>query len=309
MMERCPEWCVVIALVGGGQEIYDGEAGLAEWGRALARHRTAWAAWVPSEALEGGTGMARQRLFNETNGEGLTVIRQDALHLAISKRSLRAERYAEWVNLVVTAQADAASLVAAELSEYPVILVRDLSEARVLVRANANAALRVDLLASSGAIRLRAEGIEVSAEFRGGIKFPDWFLRPLGDVRSSSQLEVAATEFECQGLELDWCCVCWGGDFVMKPGSASWEFRRVRSPAGKAPQWYGETSADTREFIRNKYRVLLTRARIGAVVFVPGGDSADLTREPAVFDATASFLLRCGAINGSLSASRSAPVA
>src|SRR5439155_24812599 len=132
---------------------------------------------------------------------------------------------------------------------------------------------------------------------------------PVGDVRSSSQLEVAATEFECQGLELDWCCVCWGGDFVMKPGSASWEFRRVRSPAGKAPQWYGETSADTREFIRNKYRVLLTRARIGAVVFVPGGDSADLTREPAVFDATASFLLRCGAINGSLSASRSAPVA
>jgi DUF2075 family protein len=298
-----------MALVGGGQEIYDGEAGLAEWGRALASHGKAWAAWVPSEALEGGIGMARQRLFNGTNGEGLTVIRQDPLHLAVSKRSLRAERYAEWVNLVVTAQADLASSVAAELSEYPVVLVRELSEARGLIRDHVDTDLRVGLLASSGATRLRAEGVEVSAEFRGGIRFPDWFLRPAGDVRSSSQLEVAATEFECQGLELDWCCLCWGGDFVMKPGAVSWEFRRVRSPAGKAPQWYNETSDDTREFIRNKYRVLLTRARIGVVIFVPRGDTADLTREPAVFDATGSFLLRCGAIDGGLSSSRSALIA
>jgi hypothetical protein len=203
------------------------------------------------------------------------------------------------VNLVVTAQAEDAAAVAHELAEYPVMLVRELSEARKIIRGYADAELRVGLLASSGGVRLRAEGVEVSAEFRGGINFPDWFLRPLGDVRSSSQLEVAATEFECQGLELDWCCVCWGGDFVMAQDSApDWEFRRVRSPAGRSPRWYSESSADTREFTRNKYRVLLTRARIGVVIFVPRGDPSDSTRDPAIFDATANFLVRCGAIDG-----------
>ena len=296
VMERCPDWCVVIALVGGGQEIHDGEAGLAEWGRALVHRSGAWTAWVPAEALDGGTGVARQRLFNNADDDGVAIVRQNALHLAISKRSLRAERYAEWVNLVVSGQAGAAASIAAELAEYPVLLVRDLAAARALIRHYADNDLRVGLLASSGAARLRGEGVEVSAEFRGGIKFPDWFLRPLGDIRSSSQLEVAATEFECQGLELDWCCVCWGGDFIIAPNAAGWQFRRIRSPAGKSPRWYSEQSSDTQEFLRNKYRVLLTRARFGVVLFVPRGDSADQTREPAIFDATADFLIRCGAV-------------
>jgi hypothetical protein len=182
------------------------------------------------------------------------------------------------------------------MAEFPVFVTRDLRKAREILREHCPAELRCGLLASSGAVRLRADGIEVSADFRNGIAFPDWFLRPTGDIRSSSQLEVAATEFECQGLELDWCCVCWGGDFVMVPSVQDWRFRKLRAPAGRSPQWYAEMSPDTCEFARNKYRVLLTRARVGVVIFVPSGDASDSTRERSMFDCTTDFLTHCGAI-------------
>jgi len=298
LMERCPEWCVVVALVGGGQEIHTGEAGLEEWGKALETRTLPWTVWAPNEALAGGTGSAGHRLFTGAVRQGLNVVRYDELHLSVSKRCMRAERYAEWVNHVVSGNSEMASQVAREMSEFPVFLTRDLSRARELVGAHAGEELRCGLLASSGAVRLRAEGIDVSPEFRGGIDFPDWFLRPTGDIRSSSQLEVAATEFECQGLELDWCCVCWGNDFVMTPDSARWEFQRLRSPGGIAPKWYSEDSAEVREFVRNKYRVLLTRARTGVVIFVPRGSCSDATQPPSGFDATVDFLLRCGAVLG-----------
>ena len=293
VMEKC-DWCVVVALVGGGQEIHDGEAGLAEWGRALSRRGTGWEIWASPVAIGGGAAVARQRLFEESNLPP-SVSKVADLHLSVGKRSYRAEKYADWVNHVVGGDADAAREVAAELSEYPVWLTRELSTARRVLRQYAGDDLHSGLLASSGAVRLRADGIEVSPGFRDGIKFPDWYLRPTKDIRSSNQLEVAATEFECQGLELDWCGVCWGGDFVVMPETAEWQFRCVRMPAGKLPKWYVEKSAEKREFMQNKYRVLLTRARIGVVLFIPAGDEHDQTREPAIFGATADFLERCGA--------------
>ena len=295
LMERCPNWCVVVALVGGGQEIHRGEAGLGAWGEALTGRNLSWNVWASNDALEGGVGNAGQRLFSNTPN-GVDVFRQDDLHLSISKRCFRAERYAEWVNHVVNGNAEAARGLASELSEFPVFVARDLPKARELVRRHADAGLRCGLLASSGAVRLRADGIEVSPEFRGGIKFADWFLRPTGDIRSSSQLEVAATEFECQGLELDWCCVCWGSDFVVAPNGGGWQFQRLRAPGGAAPRWNSEEDAGVREFIRNKYRVLLTRARAGIVIFVPRGSDTDSTRPRESFNATAEFLRLCGAV-------------
>ena len=293
VMEKC-EWCVVIALVGGGQEIHDGEAGLAEWGRALASREAKWEVWTPPEAIGGGVAVARQRLFADGQIPAF-AIEKSALHLAVAKRSFRAERYADWVNRVIANDVNDARKIAEELSEYPIWVTRDLSAAKRLLREHAGDELRAGLLASSGAVRLRADGIEVSPDFRNGINWPDWFLRPTGDIRSSSQLEVSATEFECQGLELDWCGICWGGDFVVMPGTANWDFRRVRTPAGKRPRWYFEKSEEKKEFARNKYRVLLTRGRIGVVIFVPRGDERDETREIAVFDSTAQFLVNCGA--------------
>lgn len=296
LMERCPKWCVVVALVGGGQEIHTGEAGLGAWGKALAGRKVPWTVWASTDALEGGVGSAGQRLFGDTLPNDVDVIRHDDLHLAVSKRCFRAERYAEWVNHVVNGNAEKARELATELSEFPVFVARDLPKARELIRRHADAGLRCGLLASSGAVRLRADGIEVSPEFRGGIKFPDWFLRPFGDIRSSSQLEVAATEFECQGLELDWCCVCWGNDFVASPNGNGWMFQRLRSPGGVAPRWSAEDDAEVCEFIRNKYRVLLTRARAGVVIFVPRGSDSDSTHPPENFNATVDYLRRCGAV-------------
>lgn len=292
-MEKC-EWCVVISLVGGGQEIHDGEAGLAEWGRALASREGRWEVWMPPEAISGGVAVARQRLFADGQVPAFASVKP-ALHLAVAKRSFRAEKYSEWVNRVIAGDVNEARTIADELSEYPIWVTRELSAAKRILREHAGDELRAGLLASSGAVRLRADGIEVSPDFRNGINWPDWFLRTSGDIRGSSQLEVAATEFECQGLELDWCGICWGGDFVVMPGTTDWNSRRVRTPAGKRPRWYFEKSEEKREFARNKYRVLLTRARIGVVIFVPHGDDRDETREIAVFDSTSEFLVKCGA--------------
>jgi hypothetical protein len=296
LMERCPNWCVVVALVGGGQEIHTGEAGLGAWGKALAGRNNPWSVWASNDALDGGVGSAGQKLFSSDVPNGVNVFRHDDLHLSVSKRCFRAEHYAEWVNHVVNGNAESACELATELAEFPVFVTRDLNKARELIRCHADIGLRCGLLASSGAVRLRADGIEVSPEFRGGIKFPDWFLRPTGDIRSSSQLEVAATEFECQGLELDWCCVCWGGDFLVGPTSNNWQFKRLRSPGGTAPRWNLEEDTAVCEFVRNKYRVLLTRARTGVVIFVPRGSNSDSTHSPAGFNATAEFLRRCGAV-------------
>jgi hypothetical protein len=294
VMERCPEWCVVIALIGGGQEIYDGEAGLGAWGAALKTANQQWVLWVAPAALEGDASVAGQTLFPIGKPTELDVRPSTQLHLSVAKRSPRAERYADWVNNVVNGQAEAAFGIMASLKEFPILLTRELNCAKLLIREYAGEAARYGLVASSGAMRLRADGVELKREFRNSIKFPDWFLRPPGDIRSSNQLEVAATEFECQGLELDWTLVCWGGDYIPNEGRNGW-FPRVLHNGGKnGPHWRKERDPIEQEFVRNKYRVLLTRARFGTVIYVPRGNSIDQTRNPLEFDSIASFLVRCG---------------
>ncbi len=289
VMERCPGWCVVVALVGGGQEIYNGEAGLGAWGRALAASAKRWTTWVSEEALQGGASVAGQTLFPDSLPQDLDVRPTPALHLNVAKRCLRAERYAEWVNHVLDWQPEVAERLMPELAQFPILLTRDVDAARRLLRDFAGAGVRTGLFASSGAMRLRADGIELKREFRNSINYPDWFLRPDGDIRSSNQLEIAATEFECQGLELDWSAVCWGGDFIPAQSDDGWHFRKLRGV-----KWRPERNVDEQEFVRNKYRVLLTRARFGTVIFVPRGSTVDDARDPEEFDAIADYLCRCG---------------
>lgn len=299
IMERCPDWSVVIALVGGGQEIHVGEAGLAEWGAALQRAAQSWEVWASPEALTGGTSVAGSQLFAGQHIQSvhtpdplprLTVIHEPDLHLHVSVRSHRAQRIAEWVNCVLSGDAAAAREVVQHFGEFPIALTRDLATARAWLHDHRVDDLRrAGLVASSGALRLRAYGVEVSPGFRQGFKYEDWFLGPPDDVRSSSFLEVPATEFEIQGLEIDWAGVCWGNDFWFDSVDETWRFQRF-----KGARWFQVKKPNLRQFVLNKYRVLLTRAREGMIVWVPRGIETDATLPPEQFDGTAEFLREAG---------------
>jgi hypothetical protein len=286
IMERVPGWATVVALVGGGQEINTGEAGLAEWGRALSERDTSWTVLASPEALAGGESVAGNQLFAEGVPGNAHVMESPELHLNISVRSHRAEFIGEWVNRTLS-DASLVDPAGWTTHDFPVVLTRDLTRAREWLNERKEEHQRTGLLASSGAVRLRAFGLELSGAFRKGISYPDWFLNAEGDVRSSFQLEVAASEFDCQGLEIDWAGVCWGGDYVVDPGSGLWDCLQFRGN-----NWVRIRDTMKRQYTLNKYRVLLTRARRGMVIWVPvGGAAAHNTR---ALDATANRLLLAG---------------
>jgi hypothetical protein len=289
IMERHQDWAAVVALVGGGQEINDGEAGLEEWGKALAHSSKQWVIYASPEVLEGGSSTAGHRLFANSN-ENIQVHTNPELHLRTSNRSLRAEKLATWVNHVLDGNAnEAAALHIAD--RFPLFLSRDLNETRAKLRKQAIGPIRYGLVGSSAAARLRAEGLEPSSSFHAEYPWEQWYLACETDIRSSFQCEVFATEFEIQGLELDWIGLCWGGDCIWSP-SQGWQLRRLST--GQNNRWLSIKNPDKRNFRKNAYRVLLTRARQGMIIFVPKGDEADSTNSPEDFGATAAFLLKCG---------------
>jgi hypothetical protein len=293
VMARCPDWSVIVALVGFGQEIHQGEAGLQEWGRAISRTSPAWSVLASPLVFDASTGEEEgSRLFPAGVPPAQTIECDADLHLSVSIRSHRAQMVSQWVKFVLEGNSKAACELFKATSEFPVALTRDLAVAREWLRAHSDGARQsgcCGLLASSGALRLRAYGIEVSSGFRRGYPYQEWFLRAANDTRSSSSLEVAATEFECQGLELDWAGVCWGDDMVFDPEAERWDTRKFIGA-----HWTSPARSAARRYILNKYRVLLTRARRGFVVWVPLGSARDPTRKPHRLDATAEFLIACG---------------
>jgi hypothetical protein len=292
IMERHEDWAFVLALVGGGQEINDGEAGLEEWGRALLGSQKQWSVHASPEVLAGGPSIAGHVLFPQ--GEHpFRVQTSPALHLRTSNRSLRAEKLAAWVNHVLDGDAEAANQLDVT-RRFPVLLSRDLQQVRRYLHRQAVGLNRYGLVGSSCAARLRAEGLEPSSSFHASYPWEHWYLAAREDVRSSYRCEVFATEFEIQGLELDWTGVCWGGDMIWIP-QRGWELRALRP--GRESRWTAIRNVDKRAFRRNAYRVLLTRARQGMVLFVPRGDAADLTTRPEEFDDCAEFLMRCGVLS------------
>ena len=289
IMERHQDWAAVIALVGGGQEINDGEAGLEEWGRALAERPKSWTVYASPEVLEGGPSTAGHRLF-DLPSLALSVKTNQALHLRTSNRSLRAENLATWVNYVLDGNATgAAALKIAE--KFPIFISRHLQETRAKLREQAIGPVRYGLVGSSGSTRLRAEGLEPSSTFHADYPWEHWYLAPEEDLRSSYRCEVFATEFEIQGLELDWIGLCWGGDCVWD-SMQGWQLRRLLS--GPNNRWVSIKNSERRSFRQNAYRVLLTRARQGMIIFVPQGNDEDTTNRPDEFESTAEFLLSCG---------------
>jgi hypothetical protein len=293
IMGRHEGWAVIVALVGGGQEIHGGEAGLAAWGDAIAKHPE-WGVITSPEAVLGGPSVAGSRLFREGSTEVGRVERVPALHLAISKRSFETDVTAAWVNAILDGRAEEANTLATK--GLPIYVTRDIQIARSWLHAKAKGNRRAGLVASSGAARLRADGVETPTfNFLGGIDYVKWFLEPAGDHRSSNQLEVALSEFEMQGLEIDVAGLLWGGDLVFPDGQVVARILRGRQWCVVSGTGDPQASADDpRTRIQNKYRVLLTRFRKGMVIFVPPGSADDLTRASMDFDSVYRYLLRCG---------------
>jgi hypothetical protein len=293
IMGRHDGWAVIVALVGGGQEIHGGEAGLAAWGDAILKHPE-WEVITSPEAVLGGPSVAGSRLFRDGFLRLTKLEHEPALHLAISKRSYQTDVTAAWVNAVLDGRAEEAQTLAAK--GLPVHLTRDIRVARSWLSGNAKGNRRAGFIASSGAARLRADGVEPPTfQFLGGIDYVKWFLEPAGDHRSSNQLEVAMSEFEMQGLEIDLAALLWGGDLVFPEGQVT--ARVLRGNRWCVVDGIGDPQAsadDPQTRIQNKYRVLLTRFRKGMVIFVPLGSADDSTRAPGDFDGVATYLLRCG---------------
>ena len=291
IMDRHQDWAVLIALVGGGQEIHNGEAGLAEWGKTLLEKFPGWKIAVSPMALEHDPSTAGHRLFADGNAGSLAIQKEPSLHLKVNQRSFRAQKLTEWVEAALAGDATKAAAIVPDLREFPFALTRSLQTARQWLQKHARGQQRAGLVASSGAIRLRADGLELSSGFRQGNRdiYVNWFLNRPPDIRSSNQLEVAASEFECQGLELDWVGLCWGGDFSYDITSGGWLFRNF-----SGSRWGSLKNEIDRQYLLNTYRVLLTRARRGLVLWIPQGDISDETRLPSSFDSTADYLIRCG---------------
>ena len=278
IMSRRDDGAVLLCLLGTGQEIHDGEGGLAEWGKAL-QSRPAWRVLAPPGAMS--APVARHRL------PALPGVQTDpAFHLDVPLRSLRCATVPAWVDAVLAGDAPAARNLARD--GVPFSVTRELPVLRARLRRACRGTRRAGLLCSSGARRLRAEGLGATLPHDDPGAVARWFLDRFPDIRASDALEVAATEFFAQGLELDAAGLCWDGDLIWD--GTAWQNRAFRGTGWTRPR---DGAKQLNKL--NAYRVLMTRARYETVIWVPQGDPLDPTRDPATLDAVAEFLLSCGA--------------
>ena len=285
IMSRIEGWCVFVALIGSGQEIHDGEAGLPEWGRALSDRYPKWRIHVSPQLLA-ATGSHSARPLFCTIPTHLDIRPDEDLHLSVPRRSYRSTAVAQWVDHVLNGECEKAKVLTVEMTQFPIVLTRSLERSRQWLRTKARGERRCGLVASSGARRLRPERVEVNVDF----ETPTWYLDGHHDVRSSNFLEIPATEFAIQGLELDWVGVCW--DLDLRRTESGWKVNRF-----KGTRWTNVEADDHVQFAVNKYRVLLTRAREGIVIYVPRGDPTDCTRLPEWYDNITTFLFSCGVVS------------
>lgn len=280
VMNRHTDWATIICLIGGGQEINTGEAGLHEWFASLQRSFPEWDIYISGQLTD--TEYTQGRQLYDALDKRLFI--EDDLHLSVSIRSFRAESVAAFVKAILDANTHEARVLFSKVaSQYPIVLTRDLMTAKQWLRSKARGSERFGIVASSGAIRLKPLGLNVKST----IDPTHWFLNDKNDVRSSFFLEDVATEFVVQGLELDWTCVAW--DANLRYGQDRWVLKAFRGTT-----WQEINDSDARLFLKNAYRVLLTRARQGMVILIPRGDSADPTRHPDFYDPTFEYLQSIG---------------
>lgn len=280
-LDRHKDWAVVVCLVGGGQEINTGEAGISEWINSIQSSFKDWDVYISSRLTDSeyGAGDTIDNLNGRTN-----ITFNDSLHLSVSMRSFRAENVSLLIKQILDLHVDDAKSTLKNInSNYPIVITRDLSKAKQWLKAQARGSERYGIVVSSQAERLKPECIFVKSPMDP----VHWFLEEKEDVRSSYYLEDVATEFEVQGLELDWVCVTWDADFrFTKNGWQHWSFRGNR--------WQRINKLERQVYLKNAYRVLLTRARQGMVIVVPPGDKDDHTRPPSFYDSTFEYLKEIG---------------
>lgn len=283
VMDRHKDWCTIVCLIGGGQEINTGEAGLEEWIRPFASGFEDWNIYYSSKIVDDTNYIKDHNALHILKERD--AVAKPELHLSVSLRSFRSAQLSNFIQEIINNDVDAArNLYASFIQEnYPIKITRDLDTARTWLRDKTKGAERSGIVASSGAIRLRPFGLNVKAK----IDAPIWFLNGKDDIRSSYFLEEVATEFDIQGLELDWTCVAWDGDLFYH--NNQWNFRKF-----KGTKWQFIASLDIIKYLINSYRVLLTRARQGMIIYIPYGNSEDITRPPHIYDGTFDFFKSIG---------------
>jgi len=282
ILNRHNDWATIVCLIGGGQEINKGEsAGIYGWFDSLRNNYPNWDIYV-SDKITDDEYSKGHNFAEMTKNMNVNII--EDLHLAVSLRSFRSENVSNFVKALLDVDIDTAKRLYEQFNnDYPVFVTRNLDKAKLWVRSQAKGSQRYGLTASSDAKILRKYGIWVQNK----IEATNWFLNGKNDVRSSFHLEETATEFDIQGLELDWTIVCWDADLRFENG----DFKHLKFVGTK---WQNIKSADNILYLKNAYRVLLTRARQGFVIFVPTGDETDMTAKPEYYDGIYRYLKSVG---------------
>ena len=289
-MNRHQDWATIVCLVGGGQEIHDGEAGISEWFNALNTYFPDWKVFCSDRMTDSedlGDSSVDELLSN------VELHKRSELHLSVSMRSFRSELVSAFAKAVIDVDVDEARRLYAQITEpnadgsmkYPILLTRDLSKAKQWVKDVSLGTERYGIIASSGAKRLRADGVIVPKD----IEVEKWFLNGKDDVNSSYFMEVAVSEFKIQGLEIDYAVVAWEGDFRFVDGDFTYN-----NFSGSS--WSKVNKKIDQDYLKNSYRVLLTRSRQGFIIYVPKGSHEDITRNPSFYDETYAYLKSIGIV-------------
>lgn len=302
------DWGVFVCLVGGGQEINTGEAGIGEWMKVLATEPYKdWQIYVSDNLFDeeyqrrDSEGKSLQDYCDELMSQGriCTDEERKKLHLTEGQRSIRNKNVSDFINKLLSCETEEATELYGKIfPTFKIYLTRDVQTAKnklkeMKTKGEYPEVSRMGMLMSSEAARMRPLGYEIKKVRQYLDKTPNWFLDTPEFVSSSDYLEVALNEFFVQGLEVDYAVVMWDADFRYNPNINDWEYYCFD---GKQ-KW--SKKADPKQeikrfYMKNAYRVLLTRARLGMVIVVPEGSNEDKTRSPEFYDGTYNYLRSLG---------------
>ncbi len=291
-LDQREDWATIVCLIGGGQEINTGEAGISEWIEAINNRFQHWRVYISDKLTESEYAEGKVTELLKHNSK---VEYSDRLHLGVSLRSFRAERLSAFVHSLLSFNPDTEELYKNVISHrYPIVLTRSMDKARSWLRQQARGTQQTGVLISKVSARFKPLAVHVLPQSEDNAV--RWFLEDKTDVRSSNYLEEAATEIQVQGLEVDYACILWDAD--MRYDNGKWSFWKFN---GKT-QWIPEKNIETQKYMLNAYRVLLTRARQGLVICVPEGNSnkthegfpEDSTRLPIYYNSTYEYFKRIG---------------
>jgi DUF2075 family protein len=272
-MDRHQDWAVIVCLIGNGQDINHGEAGIGDWVDSIS-YFPSWKVYAP-DILEKDVDISVIKNLNIDND----------LHLAVNLRSIRAENLSNFVDYLLEPNAIEAAKVLRQIDKYPIVMTRHFETAKRWIKDHARESERYGVIASSKAQRLRPLAIDVSHSQE--MKVESWFLNDKDDVHSSYFMEDIATEFQVQGLEIDWACVAWDGDLLYDAGQ--WKHRQFKTNG-----WQNINKEYLQNYHLNAYRVILTRARRGMIILIPEGDIEDKTRKKEYYDKTYDYFKNIG---------------